>query len=89
MALDDPAKDEMLSGRELHAPYCDWRACAQARGPLEAGDPESVFHNTQNMLQEVIDRHEAGGTTDDPAYEEATMAYSHSGSAGATHSPTT
>jgi proline-specific peptidase len=43
--------------------------------PGFAAETRRLKESLPAEVQEVIDRHEAEGTTDDPAYEEATMAY--------------
>jgi proline-specific peptidase len=44
--------------------------------PAFAAETRRLKESLPAEVQEVIDRHEAQGTTDDPAYREATMAYS-------------
>jgi proline-specific peptidase len=43
--------------------------------PAFAAETRRLKESLPADVQEVIDRHESSGTTDDPAYEEATMAY--------------
>jgi proline-specific peptidase len=43
--------------------------------PAFAAETRRLKESLPADVQEVIDRHEAEGTTDDPAYQEATMAY--------------
>jgi proline-specific peptidase len=43
--------------------------------PAFAAETRRLKESLPAEVQEVIDRHEAEGTTDDPAYQEATMAY--------------
>jgi proline-specific peptidase len=43
--------------------------------PAFAAETRRLKESLPAEVQEVIDRHEAQGTTDDPAYAEATMAY--------------
>jgi len=43
--------------------------------PALAAETRRLKESLPADVQQIIDRHEAEGTTDDPAYEEATMAY--------------
>jgi proline-specific peptidase len=43
--------------------------------PAFAAESRRLKQSLPAEVQQVIDRHEAEGTTDDPAYEEAAMAY--------------
>lgn len=50
-------------------------ASAGASIPAFAAETRRLKESLSVDIQETIDRHEAEGTTDDPAYQEATMAY--------------
>ncbi len=50
-------------------------ASAGASLPAFAAETRRLKESLPLEIQEAIDRHEAAGTTDDPAYEEAAMAY--------------
>jgi len=43
--------------------------------PLHAAEVNKLREHLPPEVQEVLDHHEEAGTTDDPAYEEATMAF--------------
>jgi proline-specific peptidase len=50
-------------------------ASTPASLPAFAAETRRLKQSLPAAVQEVIDRHEANGTTDDSAYQEATMAY--------------
>ena len=53
-----------------------------ASSPAFAAESRRLKQSLPPETQEVIDQHEAEGTTDDPAYMTAALAYTGNGSAG-------